>query len=154
MLLMATSICGEIDRNTGGTEEKWQTQLLVVSQYTFLYLNLRYAYCHRHNHYPGWCLLEVSPYCSSNCTHPAQTVWQKLWLGLICSWHDKDRSPCPQLDISNEQSTIIIWADTVVCNLILSTVCYAFHCAIDRPNGRIAAICTHKVPGQRVDRLS
>ena len=62
--------------------------------------------------------------------------------------------PVLKLDISNEQSTILIWADTVVCNLILSTVCYAFHCAIDRPNGRIAAICTDKVPGQRVDRLS
>ena len=62
-------------------------------------------------------------------------------------------SPLLKLDISDKQFTILIWAGTIISDLILSIVCYHFLCAIDRRNGNVAAICTDKVPGQRVERF-
>ena len=63
-------------------------------------------------------------------------------------------SPVFKLDISDKQSTVLIWAGLNFSDLILSTIGYQFLCSIDRPNGRVAAICTDKVPSQRVGCFS
>ena len=61
-------------------------------------------------------------------------------------------SPVLKLDSSDKQPTVVSTA-CVVSDLVLSTVCCHVLCAVDRHNGCVAAICTHKVSGQGVDRL-
>ena len=95
VLLIMTSTCGEVDRNTGGTAG--ENQQHSITDHTHRSTLLAHVCIHIiTDHYSTLLVAHAPAPALTALTHPAQTEWQTLCLRHVCSQQDTCRFPCPQ----------------------------------------------------------